>query len=92
MAKGQPAHASKEVEVVGDKIISETDTYWSGKMVTADGQKIEEAMVVTYSFDLAKQEKSPWSCFIPCGGGTYSKAQADKKLQEWGIPSDKRTR
>lgn len=90
LAKGQPSHASKEVEVVGDKIVSETDTYWSGKMVTADEQKVEEAMVVTYSFDLAKQGKSPWSCFMPCGGGTFSKAQADEILKKWGISTDQR--
>ena len=87
LAQGKPCRSSTGVEVLGDQIKSEEDTYWSGRMIHVDETDMEEMMVITYSFDLAKQGKDPWHCLIFGGpqDGHYNKTEADRILKTWGI-------
>lgn len=90
LARGKPCRSMLGVEVVGDQIKTEEDEYWSGRMIHVDETDIPEAMIITYSFDLAKQGKKPWKCLIFGGpqDGHYSKTEADKILKTWGISAE----
>jgi len=89
LKEGKGSYAMKEVKVVKKEVVLEKNTYWSGRMVMIDAQKVQEALVMSYSYEWASQGKPAWDCTVRGGPheGHVSKAQAERILKEWRVGS-----
>jgi len=89
--KGNPriAHwVSKQLEIRNRVLLSETDTYSSGREyeVPEKGMR-EEQLIIRYDYVKAKAGENPWWCRIFWGPhqGEFSLQQAESILHEWNI-------
>jgi hypothetical protein len=90
--KKVPMHQYKFLiftQIDSGTLLEETDHYGSGKSwVDSDAGTLDEYVRVTYSFDLEKRGKPPWTVQIsefhsrPREGTV---AEADEILKKWGI-------